>query len=395
MKKFLHYFVKIFFELVLHVFWIFPIRRERITLLNDLGYTYGDNLKYIAEFIIKKELNYEIVFPLKDPVSFIKFYNNLKIIVTPKYASVSFFYYVLTSSVIITNGGGISFLPIRKKQKVLSTWHGGGPYKKTGIDVYADKWYIKEMTLHAKKISVIMSSCVYCSNEEFPAQMISHDKILNVGMPRNDIFFDENPYIKEKVHSYFSIQDSEKIVLYAPTYRSNLQDRVTGAFIPFNIELDTKRLINSLNTKFGGKWRLMIRLHPKLKNVDLDNASILNATNYPDIQELLYTSDVCITDYSSLMWDFSLSYKPCFVYATDIDQYEQERGFYMPSNRWPFPIARDDNELEKNIMSFNYEVYINAVIKHHLEAGSFEKGIACKELVKIIDNHINKYIGVC
>ena len=92
--------------------------------------------------------------------------------------------------------------------------------------------------------------------------------------------------------------------------------------------MDIERLIANLNKRFGNnKWEIGIRLHPKLKDVELDIKNIINLTRYPDIQELLYSADILITDYSSLMWDFSLSKKPCFIYADDLDEYERTHGF--------------------------------------------------------------------
>ena len=114
---FIHYCAKLVVNFFLHFFWIFPIQKKRITLLNRLSFSYGDNLKYLCESIINSfPGQYEIIFPLKKNTEI----PNVKIVITKPF-SFKYFRLMLTSSVIITNGVGISYLPIRKKQIVINT----------------------------------------------------------------------------------------------------------------------------------------------------------------------------------------------------------------------------------------------------------------------------------
>ena len=155
-----------------------------------------------------------------------------------------------------------------------------------------------------------------------------------------------------KETKYYGLDTKSKFILFAPTFRTEQQDPYTKKI--HISTMDIQRAVNSVNKKFGEQlWNFGIRLHPKLRNTDIAEKGIVNCTDYPDIQELLYSADILITDYSSLMWDFSLTGKPCFIYADDIDEYEREHGFYMPSSQWPYPIARTNDELEKNILSFD------------------------------------------
>ena len=109
---FIHYLTKRIIHFCLHVFWIFPVKKNRITLLNELSYKYGDNLKYLNEYIKKNCKNkYEVIFPLLERC---EAENDSLLFVKP--FTVKYFRYLLTSSVLITNAGGISYLPIRKNQ---------------------------------------------------------------------------------------------------------------------------------------------------------------------------------------------------------------------------------------------------------------------------------------
>ena len=109
-----------------------------------------------------------------------------------------------------------------------------------------------------------------------------------------------------------------------------------------------------------------------------------NATDYPDMQDLLQCADVLLTDYSSCMWDFSLMKKPCFLYARDIAEYRGERDFYTPIDSWPFPLAADNGELAAVISDFDEAAYRSAVDRHHRELGSTESGTAARQCAQRI-----------
>ena len=112
-----------------------------------------------------------------------------------------------------------------------------------------------------------------------------------------------------------------------------------------------------------------------------DAPYLRNATDYPDMQDLLQCADVLLTDYSSCMWDFSLMHRPCFLYARDIAAYKGERDFYTPIESWPFPLAANNDELAEVIAQFDADRYREAVLRHHRDLGSTESGTAAKQCV--------------
>lgn len=381
-NQFAHYLIKRMLYGVLHVFWLCPVKKNRITLLNELSFSYGDNLKYL-QLYIEKNLpgKYEIVFPIKDLSK-----EHPDTVITVKPLSFKYFYYLLTSGSIVTNAGGVSYLPIRHgKQTIVNTWHGGGPYKKTGTLVYQDKWYRKESEMQVKNVTYLLSSCRYFTDYEAPGQLYPKSKCIPSGMPRNDIFFHDADLseLKKKVYDYYKIPPDIKLILFAPTYRGNVDDHSSSEKYGL-MGIDNQGVVKALEKRFGGKWTFAARLHPKLLSIEFSDKSIVNMTAYPDMQELLAAADVVITDYSSLMWDFSFTYRPCLLYANDIEEYEKTRGFYMPVSKWPFPLAHDNKELIKNIENFNREKYVADVKRHHTESGSYETGEACKKTMELI-----------
>ena len=151
-------------------------------------------------------------------------------------------------------------------------------------------------------------------------------------------------------------------------------------------DVDFDRLKAALERKFGGEWVILLRMHYYLadKAMAVGAPYLRNATEYPDMQDLLQCADVLLTDYSSCMWDFSLMHKPCFLYARDIAEYRGERDFYTPIDSWPFPLADDNGALEQVIADFDPDGYRAAVDRHHQELGSTESGTAAKQCVERI-----------
>ena len=89
------------------------------------------------------------------------------------------------------------------------------------------------------------------------------------------------------------------------------------------------------------------------------NSRLINTDSYDDLQEVICASDAVITDYSSIMWDVSFTDIPCFIYANDIDEYVNSRNFYTQIEKWPFPVAKNIDELKNNILNFDEQKYKN------------------------------------
>lgn len=379
-QELFHLAIKKSLWVTLHVFWIFPIHKNRVSLINEQSFLYGDNVKYLNEYI-RKSLKgiYEVVFPIKEGAERAPD----AVYVKPK--SIKYFKYLLTSKAIISNCGGLSYLPKRKNQIYINTWHGGGAYKKVGIDVWNTKYKRIEERMNSSNTDYLCCSCEAFAKYEAPPMFFRLEQCVMTGMPRNDILFNDSEKIKKKVYKELGLKEDEKLVIYAPTYRSNI-DSFANAKVARDIDIDYAGVLCALELSEVSKWKFGIRMHPRVGEVAVTHPSIIDCTMYPDMQELMCACDVMITDYSSLMWDFSLTQKPCYLYAPDIDDYEKERGFYIPVSEWPFPIARTNEELIYNIRSFNYENYREKVKAHHIALGSCEDGSACQKVLALIDS---------
>ena len=194
------------------------------------------------------------------------------------------------------------------------------------------------------ELNYYIASCAAFAKLMAKAQCIPSERFLKIGMPRNDIFFikSKRAINNKKVREKYCLKENWKVILYAPTWRDD------GRASEIK---DICEVVADLNKVKQEKHILLCRAHHAGNLINNFNVEeFINVTDYPDMQELLCAADILITDYSSCMWDFSLMYKPCFIYAMDIDQYKQERDFYTPMSEWPFTIAANTDELINNIL---------------------------------------------
>jgi CDP-glycerol glycerophosphotransferase len=285
---------------------------------------------------------------------------------------------MMTAKYLITNQAVEPYFPFRKNQNVIYTWHGGGAYKRVDdIKAYQKrKWSRLIMRdIRSKMITYVISSCKKFTELHCDIWNITPDKFLPIGMPRNDMLFSPNAQVKEKVYKHYGIDVTKKLVLYAPTFRGDFRLSEKAEFL---CKLDLQNILNSLKKKYDNDFLFLYRAHYYHQNVQV-LPNIMSVSDYPDMQELLCVANILITDYSSSIWDFSFTFKPCFIYAPDLIEYKQTTDFYTPIEEWPFPLAETNEQLVENILNFDEEKYRQAVKKHHIDLGSYENGTACEQ----------------
>lgn len=355
------------------LFWIFPIKNNRITCVSFVGKSFSCCPKYIALYLNNKYPNrFQVIYALRD-TSEIKDIANIKFV---KFLSIKHLFYLHTSQVVINNGLAPTYLTKRKGQYVINTWHGGGAYKKAEASGDIANDYYK-----SKNVDLVLSSCN--SFDRIVPELVTEytGEIMHSGMPRNDIFFGDFRRIKEKIFNYYNIKEGYKLVLFAPTYRG--KHEIDSSEV-MTTDMDVKSVCEKISKRFECNVTLAVRAHYSLSGMNLPDGCI-DATFYPDMQELLCAADILISDYSSTIWDFSLTKKPCFLYCPDLDYYlNEDRGVYTPIETWPGILCRSNEELEQAILNFDEAEYVKKVEKHHADLGSYETGHACEQVCRRI-----------
>lgn len=358
------------------------IQNNKIVFISHRGKQYSCNPMYICEYLLENYPGkFEIVWAFDNPKKFV--FLKEKGIKVVKRESKSHLTHLMTAKIIVTNVDFYVYLPKVKGQIALDTWHGGGSYKTCGFanEQNLKKWRSRvRFKILYSKVNLYLSSSVAFTEQTIRRSRLFSGEVLEIGMPRNDILVDQNrPDILNKVREYFGINEETKILLFAPTYRSEEE----LAEMPF---LDFERLKETLSRRFGGEWCCLYRQHHLGKSKSDYPADVISAVDYPDMQELLYAADVLISDYSSCIWDFSLQYKPIFLYCPDLWKYQTVRDFYIPIEQWHFILTHDQDELNERIDKFDEGEYRTGILRHHQELGSVESGqateIVCKRICK-------------
>ncbi len=371
MKQRIKYAIEHGVQNALQVFRALPLQRK-VVFISFSGRQYSDSPRRISEELGRTHPDILQVWAFEEPERFD--FLRQKGIKTVKYKSMEFLYHVMTAKVYVDNAEFWSALKFRPGQMVLQTWHGGGAYKRVGSDRIDVN---RREQLHAvekmNKITLFLSSSKAFTEYVIRGAYRYHGQVLECGLPRNDDLMRPDPHTAREVRQVLGIPEQAKICLYAPTFRNS---HTLDLY-----DVDFAGLKAALEARFGGEWVILLRMHYYVAHKAMESGApyLMNATDYPDMQELLLSSDVLLTDYSSCMWDFSLLHRPCFLYARDICEYRGERDFYTPIEEWPFPLAETNEQLQHAIAVFDEGQYLEHVRKHHLDLGSTESGTAAKQ----------------
>jgi len=382
-KTFFRSIVYFLFGCLYFCFRIFPIQKNKLFIQNLNGKGYGDNPKYIVEEILRRNLDLKIVWAVMPNFSR-NFPENVKIV---RYRSIRAIFEEATAKIWIDNCRKQLYVQKRKNQYYIQTWHGG-PNVLKRIEKDAGSSLILYYVTQAKHDSSIINLFLSCEKDRvsfYNSTFWYNGEIFDCGSPCDDIFFTSRDEIKDKVYSSFSLDKSKKIILYAPTFRNN--------FDPDVFDLDYYSILDFLSQKTHDQWVFLVRMHPNLtkkagfiKYTD----TIINASNYDDTQEIMYASDILISDYSGVILEFSMMKKPVFLYAKDYKSYVSERNFYYDLFSLPYPVAQSNAELISNISQFNDKSYKKKLDDFFKKIKLTDNGSASEKVVDRIMEKINE-----
>ena len=227
-----------------------------------------------------------------------------------------------------------------------------------------------------QRYDYFVSSGAFFSREVARGQYAFTGTLLECGMPRNDRLVRNDARERARIREGLGLGAADALVLYAPTWRD---------FAGEAQNLDVAAVRAAVAGRFGKNVTMAVRGHyfSGFASEDFDRS--LNGCR--DMQGLLLACDVVITDYSSLIWDYSFTYRPCFLYTPDLDQYEADRGFDVDIHEWGFPVCETTEQLVSAIESFDEAAFRRRMEHHHEALGSFETGHACEAVARVINEH--------
>jgi len=325
---------------------IIPINPKVIIFESGVGRSYSGNPRAIYEEIIRHGVDKEYILVWSLNELRIEISGSCKKVAR---GSLKYAYYLATARYWIFDGRHPRYFVKRRGTTYLQTWHGT-PLKKIGLDL---DWvlmnrkdsleaYKKAFLKNASQWDILLSQNSY-SSKIFRKAFHFDKKIAEIGYPRNDRFLNIDPDVERERLKMERGWTNKRVVLYAPTWRDDkhLVDNVYD----FDLYLDIKRFAESLDDDVI----LVIRAHylNVTPNYQDNSGRLVVSDPQDDLRDLMVMSDLLITDYSSIMFDYALLSRPMIFFAYDLEYYRDRlRGFYFDlSDVAPGPIVTDNNSL--------------------------------------------------
>ena len=285
----------------------------------------------------------------------------------------------------------IGSLPLREETEVIQLWHACGAFKKFGYSLTGKKFGSQKEELdrfplyrNFSWVTVSSPEIVWAYADAFS---LPEDRILPLGIPRTDVFYHSTAMkrakekLSEKLPECFAGGRKRKVVLYAPTFRGRVATAVSPRLPDF------AALRKQLP---GDDWLFVCKHHPFVKRrpelpEDL-NDFVRDLSEDMTIEELLMVSDVCISDYSSIVFEYSLFERPMVFYAPDLEDYDDWRGFYYPYEEMtPGPIVKTTQELGDYLLNLDERFDQDRIHEFRQFFMSSCDGKATKRILKLLE----------
>lgn len=284
---------------------------------------------------------------------------------------------------------------IKKKNQVyVQCWHGT-PLKKLRYDIEVNGAVLntieeirKRNDRDAKKFDYFISPSKYCTEKFISAFNLKalgkENIIIEKGYPRNDFLFNKTKKDIDSIKKKLGLPLDKKVIFYLPTFRDN--QHTSGVGYTYNLAID----FDSLKKKFSRDYVILFSPHYFIANsIDLSKYKgfVFNVARYDEINELYLVSDIIMTDYSSVFFDFANLKRPMLFYMYDFDDYQNNlRDFYISLDELPGPIAKTQEELENNLKNIDsiFKNYKKKYEKFNKKYNYLDDGNASERVIKII-----------
>ncbi|WP_242940421.1 CDP-glycerol glycerophosphotransferase family protein [Anaeromicropila populeti] len=368
---------------------ILPVSENVILFESNVGRNYTGNPKAIYEEMVRQGLDrqYKCCFILEDLQVEIPG-NPIKV----KRLRWKYFYYFAIAKIWVSDSRFPTFIVKRKGVTYIQTWHGT-PLKKLALDmesIHMDgeksiEDYKKAFVSNTSTWDYLISQNSF-STETFRRCFSFHKNMLEVGYPRNDSLIRDNSAAKIKEwKDLLGLPADKKILLYAPTWRDN--EYYGENLYKFYSNIDYDRMRKEL----GGEYIMIVKYHYLVKDhIDWSCYAdfIYKFDSAMDITSLYLVSDCLITDYSSVMFDYSILKRPMFFYAYDLENYKNNlRGFYFDfMKEVPGPVSRTTEELIYQIKNYEFSQYTEKYEIFLKKFNSYDDGKASERVVELLKN---------
>ncbi|CAI6319545.1 Teichoic acid poly(glycerol phosphate) polymerase [Bacillus subtilis] len=376
------------YSIAFRIIGLLPRNEKLIIFESYSGKQFSCNPRAIFEYLEenKDKYDYRLIWSIdkrnKD------LFDNLDVKYLKRF-SLKWLWYMATAKYWITNSRLPLWIPKPRKTTYVQTWHGT-PLKKLANDMdevhmpgTTTEQYKKNFLKEASKWDYLISPNAY-STEIFRSAFQFKRTFIESGYPRNDFLHKENKYEEMlKIKDRLGIYRDKKIILYAPTWRDN-SFYAKGKY-KFNMVLD----LESLKDQLSDEYILILRMHYLVsENINLTayKGFAYDFSNHNDIRELYLISDILITDYSSVFFDFAGLKRPMLFYVPDIEFYRDKlRGFYYDFEKCaPGPLLKTTEKVIEAIHKTKHYKQDENLTSFYNQFCYLEKGDSSKKVVEEI-----------
>lgn len=323
------------------------------------GKSYSCSPKALYEYMVNndKYSDFKFIWGFKNVEQY-KYLENNKNTSVIKLNTKQYIKYLAKAKYWIFNYKIPDYLYPKKEQVFVQCWHGT-PLKRLGCDlIHFDnvlntmEGMKKRYKIEASKFTYFLSPSKFASEKFISAwnlkEIGKENIIIEKGYPRNDFLFNYTEKDIKKIKAKLGIENEKrKIILYAPTYRSNQHEAGVGYTYKEEINFE------HLREKFGNEYIVLFRPHYFIANVfnfEKYKGFVYDVSKIDDINELYIITDLLITDYSSVFFDYANLKRPMIFYMYDLEHYrDKSNGFYIDLEELPGKITETQEELEKEI----------------------------------------------
>lgn len=362
-----------------------PIKENVILFETFFGKSYSDSPKYIYEYLQKNYPGkFKCVFSVKSKKTEIP-YGCKKV----RRFFPAYFYYAAVSKFFVFNVRQPIWMKKREGQVFLETWHGT-PLKKLFFDIEevmsANPLNKLQIYEKSRDWDYLISPNRFSTDVFESCFMFDRDKIIETGYPRNDpMHSDHIEEDMEKIKEKLNLPKDKKIILYAPTWRDD-EFYGSGKY-KFTLKLDLQKMQEELSDDYI----VILRTHYYIADI-LDISEFegfaYNFSKYPDIVDLYLVSDILITDYSSVFFDYAGLKRPMLFFTYDIAKYRDTlRGFYFDIEKEvPGPLLFTTDEIIDSIKNIDdvTVAYKEKYEQFYEKFCSLEDGTSSKKVADIV-----------
>lgn len=310
-----------------------PVNPNKVLMLSDSRSSLGGNLEFVDKRL--KEKGYEVDYFLKNTLQEKKTKeekkNLCKLMAQARFIVLDDFYPIVYA------------LSIREGTELYQLWHAMGAFKTVGFSRIGKEGGPNPRSLSHRNYTGAIVSSEQIRKDYAEAFGIALKKVHATGIPRTDVFFDDEykRRIRESLYEKYPELIGKKVILFAPTFRGNGQ-----ATAHYNFEwID----FDKMKRELGDQYCFIIKMHPFIHNIEHlpeNDGFFLNLTMERDINDLLFITDILITDYSSVIFEGSLLDIDTVFFTPDLEEYIESRDFYYPFSEYMFgKMARNQEEL--------------------------------------------------